>query len=116
MFDAMIAAFSLYFAVLLSIGIYFYKKTKNQSDFSLGNRSLNYWLTAIAAQASDMSDWLFMAFPGAIYLLGFSSIWVAISLALFMFFTWQYIAPQLRKQTEHHDALTLASFFEKKVF
>jgi sodium/proline symporter len=114
MFDAMIAAFSLYFAVLLSIGIYFYKKTKNQSDFSLGNRSLNYWLTAIAAQASDMSDWLFMAFPGAIYLLGFSSIWVAISLALFMFFTWQYIAPQLRKQTEHHDALTLASFFEKK--
>lgn len=114
MFDAMIAAFSLYFAGLLSIGLYFYKKTKNQSDFSLGNRSLNYWLTAVAAQASDMSDWLFMAFPGAVFLLGFSGIWVAISLALFMFLTWQYIAPALRKQTEQYDALTLASFFEKK--
>ncbi|OGB86259.1 hypothetical protein A3J41_00445 [candidate division TM6 bacterium RIFCSPHIGHO2_12_FULL_38_8] len=114
MFDAMIAAFSLYFAGLLSIGIFFYKKTTNQSEFSLGNRSLNYWLTAIAAQASDMSDWLFMAFPGAIYLFGFSSIWVAISLCLFMFLTWQYIAPALRKQTEQYDSLTLASFFEKK--
>lgn len=114
MFNAMIAAFSLYFTGLLSIGIYFYKKTKNQSDFSLGNRSLNYWLTAIAAQASDMSDWLFMAFPGAVFLLGFTGIWVAISLALFMFLTWQYIAPALRQQTEHYDSLTLASFFEKK--
>lgn len=114
MFDAMIASFSLYFAILLSIGFYFYRKTTNQSEFSLGNRSLNYWLTAIAAQASDMSDWLFMGFPGAIYLLGVSGIWFAFGLALFMFLTWQYIAPQLRKQTETHHALTLASFFETK--
>lgn len=114
MFDAMIAAFSLYFAGLLSIGLYFYKKTTNQSEFSLGNRSLNYWLTAIAAQASDMSDWLFMGFPGAIYLLGISGIWFAFGLALFMFLTWQFIAPQLRRQTESHNALTLASFFQTK--
>ena len=114
MFDAMIAAFSIYFTLLLFIGIYFYTKTKNQSDFSLGNRSLNYWLTAIAAQASDMSDWLFMALPGAIYFLGFSEIWIAISLSVFMFLTWQYIAPALRKQTEQYNALTLSSFFEKK--
>ncbi len=114
MFDAMIASFSLYFAILLSIGVYFYRKTTNQSEFSLGNRSLNYWLTAIAAQASDMSDWLFMGFPGAIYLLGLSGIWFAFGLALFMFLTWQYIAPQLRRQTETHHALTLASFFETK--
>ena len=114
MFDAMIAAFCLYFTTLLSIGIYFYTKTKNQSDFSLGNRSLNYWLTAIAAQASDMSDWLFMALPGAIYIFGFSEIWIAVSLSLFMLLTWQYIAPALRRQTEQYNSLTLASFFEKK--
>ncbi len=114
MFDAMIAAFSLYFAILLLIGVYFYRKTTNQSEFSLGNRSLNYWLTAIAAQASDMSDWLFMGFPGAIYLLGISGIWFAFGLALFMFLTWQFIAPQLRQQTESHNALTLASFLETK--
>ncbi len=114
MFNAMIASFSLYFAILFSIGAYFYKKTKTQSEFSLGNRSLNYWLTAIAAQASDMSDWLFMGLPGAIYLLGISGIWFAFGLALFMFLTWHFIAPQLRKQTETHQALTLASFFETK--
>src|SRR3989338_1772105 len=114
MLNAMIAAFSLYFAILLSIGLYFYRKTNNQSDFSLGNRSLNYWLTAIAAQASDMSDWLFMGFPGAIYLIGLSGIWMAVGLSLFMFLTWQLIAPQLRRQTEQYNALTLASFFEQK--
>lgn len=114
MLNEMIAAFCLYFAILLSIGFYFYRKTNNQSDFSLGNRSLNYWLTAIAAQASDMSDWLFMGFPGAIYVIGLSGIWMAVGLSLFMFLTWQLIAPQLRKQTEQYSALTLASFFEQK--
>ena len=114
MLNAMIAAFCIYFAILLSIGLYFYRQTKNQSDFSLGNRSLNYWLTAIAAQASDMSDWLFMGFPGAIYLIGLSGIWMAVGLSLFMFLTWQLIAPQLRRQTEQYNALTLASFFEQK--
>lgn len=114
MFDAMIAAFSLYFTILILIGIYFYRKTTNQSEFSLGNRSLNYFLTAIAAQASDMSDWLFMGFPGAIYLIGLSGIWQAVGLSLFMFLTWQLIAPRLRSQTEQFHALTLASFFENK--
>ncbi len=114
MFDPMIAAFCLYFMLLLSIGIYFYTKTLNQADFSLGNRSLNFWLTAIAAQASDMSDWIFMALPGAIFLLGLCEIWIAISLAAFMFLTWQFIAPALRKQTEQLQVLTLTSFFEKK--
>lgn len=113
MFD-MFAAFGLYFCMLLAIGIYFYRKTKTSSDFSLANRSLNFWLTAIAAQASDMSDWLFMAFPGAIFLYGFSSIWIAISLSLFMFLTWQFIAPKLRQQTEQYNVLTLSSFFAEK--
>lgn len=114
MFHAMIAAFCLYFAILLSIGIYFYRKTTSQADFAVGNRSLNYWLTAIAAQASDMSDWLFMGFPGTVYLLGLSGIWVAVSLSIFMFLTWQCIAPRLRIQTEQYNAFSLSSFFEKK--
>jgi sodium/proline symporter len=114
MIDMMLAAFALYFATLLSIGVYFYKKNQTSSDFSLGNRSLNFWVTAIAAQASDMSDWLFMAFPGAIFLYGYSSIWIAISLSFFMFLTWTFIAPALRRQTELYNAVTLTSFFEKK--
>lgn len=114
MFDAMIAAFGLYFMILLGIGIYFYKKTTSQAQFASGDRSLNYWLTAIAAQASDMSDWLFMGFPGVIYAIGLSGAWVAFGLAAFMFLTWQFIAPEIRKQTETFNAMTLSSFFEKK--
>jgi len=115
MFDTMLAAFGIYCCLLLSIGFYFYRVTTNQSSFALGNRSLNYWLTAIAAQASDMSDWLFMGFPGLIYVVGFSGIWFAVGLVLFMFLTWQLIAPQLRRQTEQYQALTLSSFFAQTV-
>ncbi|MBI2345159.1 sodium/proline symporter [Candidatus Dependentiae bacterium] len=115
MFDPMFIAFGLYCFILFSIGIFFYAKNTNQASFSLGNRSLNYWLTAIAAQASDMSDWLFMGFPGLIYAVGFSGAWFAFGLALFMFLTWQFIAPKLREQTEQYQAVTLTDFFAKKV-
>ncbi len=114
MFDSMVTAFCLYFSMLLGIGFYFYNKNKNMSDFSLANRSLNYWLTAISAQSSDMSDWLFMAYPGAIFALGLSQIWIAVGLIIFMFLTWHYIAPAIRIQTEQLKALTLSEFFEKK--
>lgn len=115
MIDAMLAAFGLYCLILLAIGLFFYRQTTSQASFALGNRSLNYWLTAIAAQASDMSDWLFMGFPGLIYAVGLSGMWFAFGLALFMFLTWQLIAPKLRQQTEQLNALTLSDFFSKKV-
>jgi sodium/proline symporter len=113
--NLMLVAFGLYCAILFAIGIFFYKQNTNQASFALGNRSLNYWLTAIAAQASDMSDWLFMGFPGLIYAVGFSGAWFAFGLALFMFLTWELIAPQLRQQTEQYHAVTLTDFFAKKV-
>ena len=113
--DFMLLAFGLYCTMLFGIGIFFYKKNTTQASFALGNRSLNYWLTAIAAQASDMSDWLFMGFPGLIYAVGFSGAWFAFGLALFMFLTWQLIAPKLREQTEQYQATTLTDFFAKKV-
>jgi len=113
--DLMLIAFGLYCAILFAIGIFFYRQSTTQTSFALGNRSLNYWLTAIAAQASDMSDWLFMGFPGLIYGVGFSGAWFAFGLALFMFLTWQLIAPKLRQQTEQYQATTLTDFFAKKV-
>lgn len=114
MINSMITAFSLYFSILIGIGFYFYNKNKNMSDFSLANRSLNYWVTAISAQASDMSDWLFMAYPGLVFAQGLSEIWIAVGLVLFMFLTWHFIAPEIRIQTEQLNALTLSEFFEKK--
>jgi sodium/proline symporter len=106
-------AFGIYFSILLSIGFYFYSKNKNESDFAVGGRSLNYWVTALSAQASDMSDWLFMGFPGLIYFAGLNKIWVAVGLVIFMFLTWHVIAERFRVATEQYNSLTLASFFQK---
>ena len=110
----MIAAFGIYFGILIGIGIYFYHKNKKQSDFSVGGRELNYWITALSAQASDMSDWLFMAFPGIIYAEGLINIWTAVGLVTFMFFTWHFIAPKLRIATAQTNSITISSFFKKK--
>lgn len=107
-------AFIGYFAFFLSLSFYFYRKRATASSFMLGNRSMNYWVTAISTQASDMSDWLFMGYPGLIYGLGLFNLWVAIGLLLFMFLNWHFIAPRLRHATEVYDSLTLASFFERR--
>lgn len=110
-----IAAFVLYFAILLSIGIIFHKKQTTSSDFIMGNRSLSFWLVALSAHASDMSAWLFMAFPMSIFVLGLSSCWIAVGLLAGMFLNWQLVAPRLRSMTEKYNCNTLSSFFEKKV-
>lgn len=114
MFNSMIEAFIAYFALLLGAGFYFYHKNKSHNDFALGDRKLNYWITAISAQASDMSDWLFMGFPGAIYATGFIGIWTAVGLVCFMFLNWHFIAPRFRVATESAHSATLASFLQAR--
>ncbi len=109
-----IIAFVAYFAFFLGLSFYFYRKAGTASSFMLGNRSLNYWVTALATQASDMSDWLFMAYPGLIYAFGLFDLWVAVGLLVFMFLNWHFIAPRLRAATERYDSLTLATFFERR--
>lgn len=110
----MIWAFVIYFVTLTSIGIYFYHRNKNASDYIIGNRSLNYWVTAIATQASDMGSWLFLAFPAAIFTNGMFEFWAAIGLITFMFLNWQFIAPKLRYETERYNALTLSTYFSNR--
>ena len=110
----MIEAFIAYFTLLLGVGFYFYRNNKSQNDFALGGRKLNYWVTAISAQASDMSDWLFMGFPGVIYATGLIGIWTAVGLVLFMFLNWHFIAPRFRVATENSNSLTLSSFLQTK--
>jgi sodium/proline symporter len=111
----MIAAFALYFITLTGIGIYFYHRNKYASDYIIGNRSINYWVTAIATQASDMGSWLFMGFPAAVYAAGLFEFWTAIGLTVCMLLNWVFIAPRLRAQTEQYHALTLATFFERRL-
>ncbi len=111
---SVIAAFLVYFSLLLIIGLIFHKKQTTSSDFIMGNRSLSFWLVALSAHASDMSAWLFMAFPMSIFVLGLSRIWIALGLLVGMYLNWQLVAPRLRAMTEAYNCYTLSSFFEKR--
>lgn len=109
-----ISSFILYFGLLLLVGLYFHKKQTTSSQFIMGNRSLNFWLVALSAHASDMSAWLFMAFPMSIFVLGLPRAWIALGLLIGMFLNWHFVAPKLRKMTEDYHCYTLSSFFEKR--
>ena len=104
-----------YFVLLTIIAISSYKRHLTATDFIIGSRSLNYWLTALAAHASDMSSWLFMGYPATIFVTGLFNVWAAIGLVVFMFLNWQLIAPKLRIATEAYNSLTLSSFFESRL-
>ncbi len=107
-----LSAFLLYLMILLGIGFVSHRSQNSNKEFIVGNRSLNFWLIALSAHASDMSAWLFMAFPAAIYMQGISGSWIAIGLLAGMLATWQLVAQKLRVQTEHLGAYTLPTFFE----
>lgn len=115
-----LSAFIIYLLTVLLIGIISSKKAKQplssngSSDFILGNRSTNWFLTALSAHASDMSDWLFMGLPAAVYVAGGYEMWIPIGLLVGMFLSWHYIATPLRIETEQYHATTLASYFKNK--
>ncbi len=109
-----ILTFTFYLVFLMGVGIYFYKKTSNLEDYLLGGRGMGSWVTALSAQASDMSGWLLMGLPGAVYLFGINQAWIAIGLFIGTYLNWKLIAPRLRVYTEKTNSLTLPTFFEKR--
>lgn len=109
-----LATFFGYFAIIILIALVSYHKQKSDSDFIIGNRSLNFWLTALSAHASDMSSWLFLAYPAEIFTKGVFFSWAAIGLTGFMFLNWQFVAPRIRSITEQLGSLTLNSYFETR--
>jgi len=110
-----IAVFILYLVGMLVIGLYYYKRTANLSDYILGGRGLGSWVTAMSAQASDMSGWLLMGLPGAAYADGMSAIWIAVGLACGTYLNWKFVAARLRKYTAiAGDSLTLSVYFENR--
>lgn len=108
-------AVSLYFVCLFFVAFRSYKRSTTNADFIMGNRSMNFWLTALAAHASDMSSWIFMGYPAMIYLFGIHQAWSGIGLLIFMFLNWQLIAPKVRAATEQYNSLTFSSFFENRL-
>lgn len=109
-----LVTFIIYFVFLMAIGIYFYRKTSNSEDYILGGRGLGSWVTALSAQASDMSGWLLMGLPGAVFLGGITQSWIAIGLFLGTALNWILISPRLRVYTEKTKTMTLSSFFEER--
>lgn len=107
---------ALYFIVMLGIGFYAYKKsTSDVSGYMLGGRSLSPSVAALSAGASDMSGWMLMGLPGAMYISGMNSLWIAIGLVIGAFLNYLIVAPRLRTYTEvANDSITLPDFFENR--
>ena len=106
-----------YMAVVIGIGVYFAKRSSRSSeDYFLGGRSLGPWVTAMSAEASDMSGWLLMGLPGVAYWCGMSdAIWTAIGLALGTYVNWLLVARRLRRYSSiAGDAITVPDFFSNR--
>jgi sodium/proline symporter len=110
-------AMALYVAVILGIGFFFARRANRSSDdYFLGGRKLGPWVTAMSAEASDMSGWLLMGLPGVAYFLGASdAVWTAVGLALGTYLNWRFVAKPLRKYSEKVGAITIPDFFSNRL-
>jgi len=110
-----IIAIAIYILTLLGIGYYSYKKTSNLSDYMIGGRGLGPLVTALSAGASDMSGWMIMGLPGAVYLTGISSLWLGIGLTIGAYLNYRLLAPRFRVYTEvANDSLTVPDYLENR--
>lgn len=109
-----LVTFAAYLVGMLAIGATYYRKTRTADDYLLGNRGLPPFATALSAQASDMSGWLLMGLPGAIFLGGAGEMWMVAGLFAGTWLNWRYVAPRLRRRTEELGAITLPAFFERR--
>lgn len=110
-----IVALVIYFAAMIAIGVYGALKTKSHEDYMLGGRNLPPAVAALSAGASDMSGWLVMGLPGALYATGLVEIWLAIGLTIGAYLNWKLVAPRLRAYTEiAKNSITVPSFLSNR--
>ena len=112
-----ILAFTLYFVAMLAIGVFFFFKSKSntEKDYFLGGRKMGPWVTAMSAQASDMSAWLLMGLPGSILAFGFGQAWIGIGLAIGTAANWIIVARRLRKFSRAAgDSITLPQYLSNR--
>ena len=108
-------AIGIYLIIMIWIGAMFMKKNTSSEDYFLGGRSLNGWVAALSAQASDMSGWMLMGLPGSIYALGTGQVWIGIGLCLGTIANWLLVAGPLRKYTiKAKNSMTLPEFFTNR--
>ncbi len=112
-----LAAFIIYFLIVLGVGVYFFIKSKDTSekDYFLGGRSMGGWVSALSAGASDMSAWVLMGLPGSIFLYGLGQVWISIGLLIGTVCSWIFIAPRLRRYAiKANDSITIPQFFSNR--
>ncbi|MGO1950239.1 MAG: sodium/proline symporter PutP [Mycobacteriaceae bacterium] len=111
-----IIAMVIYLLVMLGIGVWSYTKTTEYEDYMVGGRGLHPFVAALSAGASDMSGWLLMGLPGALFMSGFSEIWMAVGLLAGCWVNWKIVAPRLRSYTEiSNNSITVPSFLENRL-
>lgn len=105
-----------YFALMIAIGVYAMRKsTSSSEDYMLGGRTLSPQVAALSAGASDMSGWLLLGLPGAMFISGLGSAWIGIGLLVGALFNWILVAPRLREQTIHYgNAITIPAFLANR--
>ncbi|EAH8300364.1 sodium/proline symporter PutP [Campylobacter fetus] len=107
--------FVAYSALMLFIGFYFFKQNKSTEDYFLGGRSMGPAVSALSSGASDMSGWLLMGLPGALYVSGFSQSYIAIGLTVGAFLNWKFVAKRLRIYTSVvANSITIPDYFETR--
>lgn len=109
-------AIVLYMIAMIVIGWYAFRKTSNLTDYMLGGRGLGPAVTALSAGAADMSGWLLMGLPGAIYAMGMVEAWIAIGLTMGAYLNWMFVAPRLRVYTQvTNDSITIPSYLDNRL-
>lgn len=110
-----VLAFLFYMILMLVIGISMAKKNKSSDDYFLGGRNLGGWVTALSAQASDMSGWMLMGLPGCIYAFGANQAWIAIGLLLGTILNWTIVSGRLRRYTiKAGNAMTIPEYLNNR--
>ena len=105
----------VYLAGMVTIGAIFTRKNKNTADFYLGGRKLGPFVTAMSAEASDMSSWLLMGLPGVALIAGLAEAsWTAIGLAIGTYINWLIVAKRIRVYSSKLNAVTVPEFFSKR--
>lgn len=109
-------ALGIYFAAMIAIGVFAARRTTDHEDYMLGGRNLPAWVAALSAGASDMSGWLIMGLPGAVYAAGLIEGWIAVGLTIGAYLNWRLVAPRLRAYTQvSNNSITVPSFFENRL-
>lgn len=110
-----IAAFTLYFAAMMAIGVFYSRRMNSVSDYILGSRSLGSWVASMSAEAADMSGWLMLGLPGYAYCAGIEAGWIALGLIIGTYVNWKAVAGRLRVYTQvADDALTLPDYLQNR--